>query len=282
MSQAAAPRPDFAATKRFVVDGLPLCSIRSINDLGNGAETIYRTLIPDPLLTQFQIDPVTLCDAHGHRLAQMGGPPGASSMELKIWHAVDARDPLLYLQLADTAQNQLAVLLLIANNPASPRFDTDRDCAGNPTDFGTSGRNLEAETAAMRAGLAPGQVRRGLRITRQLMPNFEAFVSRLGHQIFFMEPLAYHTAIQFEAYGCAYTLGRARMEWINREFGPCGELTRRLDGSTPFRQPSAPFTLRGRSWAIHDGILGERFSGIRMYKRIGVHANVCTFPDGVW
>jgi len=281
MSQAAA-RLDFSTTKRFVVDGLPLCAIRSGNDLGDGAETIYRTLVPDALLTQFHIDSSTLCDADGQRLVQMRGSPGTSSMELKIWHAVDARDPLLYLQLADTAHNQLAVLLLIANNPASPRFDTDRDCAGNPTDFGTSCRNLEAETAAMRAGLAPGQVRRGLRITRQLMPNFEAFVSRLGHQIFFMEPLAYHTAIQFEAYGCAYTLGRAKMEWINRAFGPEGELTRYLDSSTPFRQPSAQFTIRGRSWAIHDGLLGERFSGIRMYKRVGFHANVCTFPDGTW
>jgi hypothetical protein len=273
----------FAATKRFVVDGLPVCSIRGINDLkGDLPEAIYRTLIPNSLLAQYQIDPRTLCDAAGNRLVEFTCPRGVGTMELKVWHQAGARDPLLYLQLADTINNQLSVLLFVANDPNSPRFDVDRDPSGQRTQFGTVCRNVEAEVAAMHAGLAPGQVRRGLKLTRKLVPIFEVFVSRLGHQIFFMEPLAYHTALLFERYGCAYSQGRAKMEWINREFGPCGELTGRLDGSTPFRRPSAQFTIRGRSWAIHDGILGEHFAGMRMYKRVGINAGICTFPDATW
>jgi len=272
-----------AATKRFVVDGLPVCSIRGINDLkGDTSEAIYRTLIPDSLLAQYQIAPRTLCDAAGNRLVEFACPRGAGTVELKVWHQASARDPLLYLQLADTINNQLSVLLFVANDPTSQRFDVDRDPSGQRTQFGTVCRNIEAEVAAMRAGLAPGQVRRGLKLTRKLMPIFEAFVSRLGHQIFFMEPLAYHTALLFERYGCAYSQGRARMEWINREFRPCGELSQRLDGSTPFRQPSAQFTIRGRSWAIHDGVLGEHFTGMRMYKRVGINARICTFPEATW
>ncbi len=272
-----------ATTKRFVVDGLPLCSIRGINDLqGDTSEAIYRTLIPDALLAQYQIDPCTLCDAAGNRLVEFACPRGVGTVELKVWRQAGAQDPLLYLQLADTINNQLSVLLFVANDPTSPRFGVDRDPSGQRTQFGTVYRNIEAELAAMHAGLAPGQVRRGLKLTRKLMPIFEAFVSRLGHQIFFMEPLAYHTAILFERYGCAYSQGRAKMEWINREFGPYGELTQRLDGSTPFRQPSAQFTIRGRSWAIHDGILGEHFTGMRMYKRVGINGGICTFPDGNW
>ena len=273
----------FATTKRFVVDGLPVCSIRGINDLkGDLPEAIYRTLIPDSLLAQYQIDPRTLCDASGSRLVEFTCPRGTRSTEVKVRHQAGARDPLLYLHLADTTNNQLSVLLLIANDPNSPRFDVDRNPSGQRTQFGTVYRNVEAEVAAMYAGLAPSQVRRGLKLTRRLVPIFEAFVSRLGHQIFFLEPLEYHTALLFERYGCAYSLGRAKMEWINREFGPCGELTGRLDGSTPFRRPSAQFTIRGRSWAIHDGILGERFTEIRMYKRVGINAGVCTVPDAAW
>jgi hypothetical protein len=97
-----------------------------------------------------------------------------------------------------------------------------------------------------------------------------------------MEPLGYHTALLFERYGCAYAQGRAKMEWINREFRPGGTLYHRLDNSTPFRRPGAESTIRGRSWAIHDGILGERFTGIQMYRRVGIGANVCTFPNAVW
>jgi len=272
-----------ATTKRFVVDGLPMCSIRGINDLqGDMSEAIYRTLIPDALLAQYQIDPRTLCDAAGNRLVEIACPRGVGTVELKVWHQAGARDPLLYLQLADTINNQLSVLLFVANDPNSPRFDVDRDPSGQRTQFGTVLRNIEAEVAAMRAGLAPGQVRRGLKLTRKLIPIFEVFVSRLGHQIFFMEPLAYHTALLFERYGCAYSQGRAKMEWINREFRPSGELSQRLDGSTPFRQPSAQFTIRGRSWAIQDGILGEHFAGMRMYKRVSINAGINTFPDATW
>jgi len=276
--------PDFSATKRFVVDGLPLSSIRGINNLGYElAAAIYRTLIPDDLLIHYNIDPRTLTDAQGNRLVEFICPPETGSVEIKVWHQAGARDPLHYLQLADNVNNQLSVLMFVVNDPSSPRFDVDRDWrTGEPTKFGTLNRNIEAEIAAMQAGLAPGQVRRGLKLTRKLIPLFETFVSRLGHQIFFMEPLAYHNALLFERYGCAYSQGRAKMEWINREFAPGGVLYHRLDGSTPFRRPGAERTIRGRSWAIHDGLLSEPFENIHMYKRVGRNASVCTFPNGIW
>ena len=134
----------------------------------------------------------------------------------------------------------------------------------------------------MQAGLAPGQVRRGLRLSRTLLGTFETFIARLAHEMFFLEPLAYHTAVLFERYGCAYSQGQRLMAWIHAQFQPGGELFARLDGSTPFRQPGAHSTVRGRAWAIHDGILGEPFADVHMYKHIGQHAGVCTFPDAAW
>ena len=134
----------------------------------------------------------------------------------------------------------------------------------------------------MAAGLAPGQVRQGLRLTRDLVPILERFVAALHHDAYYLQPLAYHNAILFERLGFAYALGLGRMEWIHREFAPAGLLHRRLDGSTPFRSPDACRTVRGRSWAIHDGIMDMAFTGVKMYKRVGVHAGAVTFPAATW
>jgi len=135
----------------------------------------------------------------------------------------------------------------------------------------------------MQAGLAPGQVRRGLRSFKTLLPLFEAFVAAMGHDMFLIEPLAYHNALVFERYGFSYTYGRREMESIHEGFLPGGALHRcLLDGTSPFRPAEAWQTVRGRAWAIHDGILGHPFTGFQLYKRIGVHAGVNTFPDSQW
>lgn len=268
---------------RFVANGVPLASVREINRLPEPDRlAVYRTLIPDFLLERYGIDPVTLCDAMGRPLVRVEATPGGADVEISIWRRADDQDPLVYLHFAETIHNRIIVLLFMTNDPDSPRFEVDRDQQGRPTKYGTVRRNIEAEVAAMRFGLAPGQVRRGLRLTKHMLPLFETFVRRLGHDMFLVEPLAYHAAILFERYGCGYILGRSKMEWIHREFQPGGVLYRRLDGSTPFRQPGMERTVRGRSWAIYDGILGEPFDGVSMYKRIGHHAGVCTFPDAIW
>jgi hypothetical protein len=56
-----------------------------------------------------------------------------------------------------------------------------------------------------------------------------------------------------------------------------------LDGSTPFRRKGTEKTVRGRSWAIYDGILLEAFheewESPKMYKVLGKDLMVNTFPD---
>jgi hypothetical protein len=191
-------------------------------------------------------------------------------------------DPMLYLNMADTFNNQLLVLLVVVNDPDAHRFNIDIDQDGNLTQLGTTSRNLAAEEAAMRAGLAPGQVRAGMRSFRQLVPVFEEFVRNMSHDIFFIEPLAYHNAIVFERYGFNYVRGYQDMVNIHSEFQPGGALHHKLTAGNPFRQPDAWKTVRGRSWAIHDGILGHPFTGFQMYKRMGAQASVSTFPNMQW
>jgi hypothetical protein len=258
-----------------------LFSIGQLNRLPpERQEQAYRALVPSELFLHFGIDPHTLADDEGRPLFEF--KPGPSSVELTLRHAWNAEDPLLYLQLADTPNNQIEVLLFVLNDPYSERFDVDRLPDGTPTYFGTQARNIEEEVRAMRAGLAPGQVHRGLGATRRLMPILEQFVASLHHDAFHIQPLAYHNAIFFERLGFAYALGLGRMEWIHGEFAPGGLLFEQLDASTPFRHLEAAGSVRGRSWAIHDGILGQPFGGIKMYKRVGVHAGIVTFPNARW
>jgi hypothetical protein len=40
--------------------------------------------------------------------------------------------------------------------------------------------------------------------------------------------------------------------------------------------------VRGRSWAIYDGIMGMAYGDIKMYRRVGIHAGVITFPEAAW
>ena len=270
---------------RFIApDGSLLTSLATINQLPEDfREQIYRTLLIDELLDRFAIDLVTLCNPQGEKVVVVDAPPNIGLLEMRTWRRLSDRDPVTYIQLTDTVNNQILVMLYVTNDPAAPRFQVDRDWGGEPTKFGTLTRNVEAEIEALKAGLAPGQVRQGLRLSRKLLPAFERFVSRLGHNLYLMEPLAYHTAILFEDFGCNYSMGRRRMERIHQGFQPPdGELYLQLDGSSPFRQPGMEKTVRGRSWAIHDGILGEPFTDFHMYKSVGKHAGVNTFPDWVW
>ncbi len=264
-----------------VLSGRQLRSVRGINGLPRQERRrVYSSLVPLAVVQGFAMDPSSIADEHEGDLFDIAVQP--SSVELRLRHHTDAVDPILYLQLADTASNQIEVVMFVVNDPDAERFHTDRMPDGTPTHFGTERRNIPEEIRAMEAGLAPGQVRRGLRLTRDLVPILEDFVSALGHDMVLLQPLAYHNAILFERLGFAYAMGLGRMEWIHREFSAGGLLQSRLDGSTPFREPGAENSVRGRSWAIHDGIMDMPYTGIKMYKRVGIHAGIVTFPRAAW
>jgi hypothetical protein len=257
-------------------------SIREINSLPEPEkQAIYRTLLPDWLYTRYSVDPETLT-VNGQSVVSFRCPHGSRALELSVKRFASDLDPMLYLNMADTFNNQLLVLLVVVNDPESPRFNTDIDEYGNPTHLGTTGRNLVAEEEAMRAGLAPGQIRRGLRSFKQAVPLFEKFVHNMGHELFLIEPLAYHNAVLFERHGFNYMRGYREMVRIHTEFQNGGELQRKLTADRVFRQPPAAESIRGRSWAIHDGLLGHPFTGFQMYKRIGTHAGINTAPDVPW
>jgi hypothetical protein len=254
-------------------------TIGGINKLPeNEKRAIYARYIPQELIQKFALSDLT----DNKELLQFRFAPGSSNVEMRLYHRADFDDPILYAHLTDTLNGQIHVLLYILNDPDSPRFDVDRMPDGSTTKFGTLKRNLAAENAALLAGLAPGQVRHGLRLLRPAMAAFEQFIVSLGHDMYFVEPLYYHNAVIFERYGFAYQVGKRRMEGIQAGFGEGGELSPRLDGSNPFRSSKAANSIRLRSWAIHDGILGEPFTDVTMYKRAGKSADINTTSGCEW
>ena len=252
-------------------------TISEINRLqGYEKREIYTRLIPHGLLARFQLNPY-LVDKNGNDLLQLDCPEGSSMVEMELKHEVDFQDPILYGHITDTINGQIHILLYLLNDPSSPRFDVDRLQDGTSTKFGTKYRNIPAEVAAMQYGLAPGQIRAGLRMLGLAIESFETFVKSLGHELFFAEPLYYHNAVIFENYGFAYLKGKKLMERIQEGFSKGDDLLDLLNGSTSFRNPAARSSVRLRSWAIHDGILGEPFTDVTMYKRVGIsaHENTC-------
>lgn len=239
---------------------------------------IYARYIPKVMIQKFNLPDLV----HNHDLLKFHFAEGSSDVEMMLYHKADFPDPILYAHLADTLNGQIHILLYILNDPDSPRFDVDKMPDGSPTRFGIRKRNLEAETSAMQAGLAPGQVRRGLHVLKHAIASFEEFIVSLGHDMYFAEPLYYHNAVIFERHGFSYQMGRRRMESIHLGFKEGGELRQKLDGSTPFRSPAAANSIRLRSWAIHDGIMGEPFTNVTMYKHIGKSAGLNTTPGCEW
>ena len=261
---------------------MPPSTIGAINLLPEDEKIgIFSRLIPFELMERLHI-PSSFQDAEDHPLLLIKSKPGSTDAEMKLFHKDGFPDPALYGHLTDTISGQIHILLYVLNDPGSPRFDVDRMPDGQPTNFGIFSRNVAAEEAAMKAGLAPGQVRSGLRLLPAAIRKFEEFVSSLGHEIYFTEPLYYHNAILFERYGFSYQVGRKLMERIEKGFSEKGDLHRSLNDSDPFRMHQAEHSVRLRSWAIHDGLLGEPFTNVTMFKHVGKSARINTSPSCNW
>jgi hypothetical protein len=260
---------------------MPPSTIGGINLLPEPEKrAMYARYIPQILLEKFNLPP--LSSAAGHNLLQFRFASGSTDVEMRLFHQTDFPDPLLYAHMTDTISGQIHILLYILNDPSSARFDVDKMPDGSPTQFGILQRNVEAEKNALAAGLAPGQIRSGLRALGQAIEKFEEFAIALGHDMYFIEPLYYHNAILFERYGFAYQVGKRLVESIHAGFQPQGDLFSQLDNSNPFRMQEAAHSIRKRSWAIHDGILGEPFTNVTMYKRVGKHAGLNTTQNTEW
>ncbi len=257
-------------------------TIAGINELpADQKREAYSKIIPPGLLDLFNISP-DLRDRHNNDLFHLKCDPGTTDAELALYHQAEASDPIIFGHITDTIHGQIHILLYGMNDVQAPRFNVDRMPDGTKTSFGTNQRNLDEEIKALQAGLAPGQIYRGPRLFRESLRQFEEFVSCMGHDLFFVEPLFYHVAVIFERYHFHYQKGKRFIKRINEGFSPGGEFLPLLDGSTPFRDPLAAGQVRLRSWAIHDNIMNEPFDNVTMYKNIDREDLPCKEPSMPW
>jgi len=265
--------------------------VQRINQLTHPEkEGLYRILIPPSLYSRFQVNPLRFTSPQGGRVVRIWGPPGDKTALVEV-QLPDMEEPVYSIQISDTNDlTQLDWDFLLVNDPQSPRFLTQVDSQGRDTLFGWASRNIQEELRAMEAGLCPGQSRRGLGMTREAIECLEFFCRILDIRSIRLEALFYHNAITYERHGFSYFSGYPLMKRIHQEFLPGGQLYALMNGSTPFRRPEMAQTVRGRSWAIHDGILldaqdeilQEGWSSPVMYRMVGKPRAMVTFPDPLY
>ena len=280
------PDPGGISVSQLIGDANLPVTIKALNSLPENPKLrLYRTLIPIQVLADFDINPRTWKNPDKLTQVKLEAEKDSNKVKITAWYGKDPSNEFFYLELADNAYNGIDLNFLIVSNPLSPKFHTDFDDEGRETLFGTVHRNLVEEEKAVRAGLAPGQIREGLRCSQIVFTHIETFLTMMAHHAFFLEPLTYVSAWIFEQRGFAYSKGHQLMDTIHKEFQPGGELHKALDCSTPFRRPDQWKTVRGRAWAIHDGILetiDRKWDDLKMIKQVGRHAGADTFPDAIY
>jgi hypothetical protein len=249
-------------------------------------EEIYRILIPPSVSARFNIDCEKGLNCQGEKVVWIRCPECDPEACVEVKLTPRDGDPIFYIEVRDSKDLvQLHWDFININNPSSPRFNTDVTTDGQDRWLRWTSRNQPEEKKALEAGLAPGQVRRGLRLMKEMNTCLDEFCKVLGFKSIYMEPLFYHNAITYERHGFRYFQGEMMMRWIDKEFRPGGILYNLLDGSF-FRRKEFCNSVRGRSWAIHDGILDEcghpefdYWNPPKMYRMVEQYNNVDTFPD---
>src|SRR5262245_49769045 len=217
---------------------LAVRSIQELNGLpGEVRDALYTRLVPPEVWRRVGADPRTGRDAAGHQLARVVAPHDESWARVEVRASRDDRDAVLLVDVEMSPFGVPELSFVQITDPTAERFGIDRDEDGHDTLFGTATRNREEERRALEAGLAPGQVRRGLRMLGGVMAAMEGFCRLLGKELFLVEPLFYHSALLYERQGCAYLFGEDLMTRIHGEFQPGGRLHAALEAGEPFRQP---------------------------------------------
>ncbi|MGD9161269.1 MAG: hypothetical protein PVG39_22845 [Desulfobacteraceae bacterium] len=265
--------------------------IRKINQYHQSQkEGFYRYLIPSPLYQAFDINPLNLLNKEGKKVVRFFCPEDQSTclVEIKL---PEIEDPVYSIQISDSIdQSSIEWDFLIINDLSSKRFNTDLDRHGKDTLFGWAERNMAEEEKAIKAGYCPGQIRKGLGLTRHTIDSLDLFCRILGIKSIRLEALFYHNAINFERFGFGYYEGYKAMLRIHELFQPGGELYHKMDNSNPFRLNESAYTVRGRSWAIHDNILNDinddiidgQWTSPVMYRMVENPRSMVTFPDPVY
>ncbi len=252
-------------------------------------EGLFRTLIPPSIYQRFRVNPIDFCNEQ-RKVVRFFCPEGDRTclVEMKL---DEYDDPVYSIQLSDsTDPTMIEWDFLVVNDISSEKFNTHIDQEGKDTLFGWASRNIEQEKLAVQAGYFPGQTRKGLGLTREVIYVLDFFCRMFGIKSIKLEALFYHNAVTYERHGFGYFNGYKQMKKIHEFFQPGEALFEKLDDKSPFRKRAFAQTVRGRSWAIHDRILDELNDDLFdegwvspvMYRMVEKPRSMITFPDPVY
>jgi hypothetical protein len=226
-------------------NGKSFASLRAVNALPPEIKArVYASLIPPDLFSFYQVDPVSFLDRGGQTALQVDCPPGQGRVKLHLKRSASETDPVVFIQLSDTLYDQVEFEWVILNDPDSERFQIHASGRNQFLPPGSENRNIPEEIRAMEAGLAPGQIRKGLRKFPEIMDRLETFLMELNLHLVYGYPYAYHNAIELERIGYFYGTGKEQMVDIDRDFNRAGNcLTGWMD-----RLPSD-----GQAWKRRSG-----------------------------
>ena len=146
-------------------------------------EGLYGRLIPLEVCARVGVDRATGLNAAGHRLLRIFAPPEQSWARVELRASRDDRDPIVLVDIEVGPFGVPELSFVQITDPRSPRFAIDRDEDGQDTLFGTVTRNLQEEGRAAAAGLAPGQVRPGLRMLGRVLDAMDDFCRLFGKEL---------------------------------------------------------------------------------------------------
>ena len=239
-----------------------------------------RRLVPLELITRFHLPDPRSCD-FGSGAYHLERDPVRPGLLLAVRADSFGRDPLYIVHLNFSFLENIEISWIAANDPESPRFDVDL-LGRLPLEPKSGGRNIPEELRAYDFGLWPNQVRRGLHLLGPALRCVEDYALAVGAGLLSIFPMEYHNAIEYEHYGFGYRSGEDLMRSIHGGFSENGTLTALLDGTGPFRRPELARTVRGRSWAVHDGILDGDWYAPEMFKAVGTLNRLDTAPGVPW
>jgi len=230
---------------------------------------LIAALVPDEIVEHFNLPPPDdFSELEGNEGGRYELHDDGKSIRVKVWPRTGIADPAYVLDLKISYLGEVEIVWISINDIDAPRFDVD--AMGNLPIRPKSGRrNIEEELRAMAAGLAPNQVRAGLGCFSSALRRIEQFAKSIGAPLISIFPMAYHNALLYERSGFHYRSGGELMTHIHQGFGEGGIYRKQLDGSSPFKMPELADTIRGRSWAIHNGILREMCYVPSMYRIVG-------------
>ncbi len=246
-----------------------------------GDDRVVASLLPRELSRHYDLprpSPACMKSPYTYKLIR---PGDRGDLRLEVWPLPSNEDPCFVVELHTNYLGQIEISWISANDLNSRRYNVATN-GRLPLAPASGSRNIPEEIRALQAGLAPNQVRPGLRILSSALQSIELFAREQGICLLTIFPLSYHNAIEYEMHGFMYRSGKELMNRIHQGFRRGGPLFEKLDGSSPFRQPWMAGSLRGRSWAIHDGLLGAEWYAPEMYKILGSEYRVDTARGVTW